>query len=235
MTDDLNLWTGLPAGVMPAEAYQLPVARLDILEEAIVYTRYDKTGQAMGSHQVSPADVAAALSGVPVTTGLLPQGTLFYARHAGGVSMGLYLAPRVYPVTVQMAGKRRHWRVPLPPLVFVGNGNTWSVFAVKQYPGETERLYNAPLPNVYTGGKICIGDVEFPACAPTTIRKAAEAFLASDFNTHLVQTRSKSHKENILELWQALDKTHATEYPVDDLVTSPYPGKLSDLIGGSDV
>lgn len=233
MTD--NLWTGVPVGALPAYAYQSLVARVDIFDEAIVYTRFGQDGEARGSHQVSPADLAAALSGVPVTTGLLPQGTLFYSRHAGGVRMGLYLPPRVHNVTVQMGGKRRHWRVPLPPLVFVGNGNTWSVFAVKQYPGETERLYNAPLPNVYTSGKICTGDVEFPACAPATIRKAADAFLASDFNTHLVQTRSKSHKENVLEVWQALDKAGATEYSLDDLVTSPHPIKLSDLIGGGDV
>lgn len=231
MTDDLNLWTGLPAGVMPAEAYQLPVARLDILEEAIVYTRYDKTGQAMGSHQVSPADVAAALSGVPVTTGLLPQGTLFYSRHAGGVRMGLYLPPRVHRLAVQQGRKRARLNVPLPPLVFVGDGSTYSVFAVKQYPVATERLYQAPLPNVYGDGKICPGNVPFPACTPATIRKAADLFLSSDFNTDLAAMQSQSHGENVLELWQELHKAHATEYPLEDLVESGNPRKLSEVTG----
>jgi len=149
MADDVNLWTDLPVSALPRDAYQQLLARLDILDEAIVYTRFGKDGAAEGSHQVSPADVAAARSGVPVTTGLLPQGTLFYSRHAGGVRMGLYLPPRVHKLAVQASGSHRRWlNVPLPPLVFVGNGASYSVHAVKQWPGATERLYQAPLPNV---------------------------------------------------------------------------------------
>lgn len=230
MTD--NLWTGVPVGALPAYAYQSLVARVDIFDEAIVYTRFGQDGEARGSHQVSPADLAAALSGVPVATGLLPQGTLWYARHGDGVRMGLYLAPRVHKLAVQASGSHRRWlNVPLPPLVFVGNGASYSVHAVKQWPGATERLYQAPLPNVFLGGRICPGDVEFPACSPATIRKAADTFLASDFNTHLVQARSRAHGENVLELWQELHKAHATEYPLEDLVESGNPRKLSEVTG----
>jgi len=233
MTD--NLWTGVPVGALPADAYQSLVARVDIFDEAIVYTRFGQDGEARGGHQVSPADLAAALSGVPVATGLLPQGTLFYSRHAGGVRMGLYLPPRVHRLAVQQGRKRARLNVPLPPLVFVGDGSTYSVFAVKQYPVATERLYKAPLPNVYGDGKICPGNVPFPACSPATIRKAADLFLSSDFNTDLAGMRSQSHGENVLEMWQALHETGAETYPLDDLLKASHPGALSDVVGGGDV
>ena len=108
--------------------------------------------------------------------------------------------------------------VPCPPLVFAGRGTAYHVYAlaVDGWPDARARLYQAPFPNVHTGGNICAGNVAFPACAPDTIHAAARLFFESGFSQHLRNAKSRAHEHNVLALYRGL--AGAESYPVEDLV-----------------
>lgn len=234
MDGNQNLFVGVDVDLLSG-FYQKPVARIDILDETIFYTRYDGEGREVTSHELDPAVLATAFAGLPLSTGLLPNGCLFYSRHEGQERLAIYLPPRVRPLRVQAGGERRRLDVPLPGLVFWGTGQRYAVAAAKQWPGAPgERLFYAPLPNVYPGGRICTGSVEFPTCAAQTIATAAKTFLESDFSSHLAGGKSSRHGDDILLLWQELADAGAEEYPLDDLRCERWTiGQVAD--GGPDV
>ena len=225
------------------ELYQTLRLRLDIYSESVVLTRYDKQQQPQACYEVAPAALAAALSGMPVTTGLLPENVLFYSR-AGEERIGLYVPPGKR--TLQMAAPAEKLidglaaiTVPLPPLVFVGEGRTWAVYAVRERPTSAQDpLFHAPLPNVFTGdsvsgprsGHICRGEVAMPACSLDTAHAALALFLESAFNDHLVDGKSQAHPDDVRELWQALVDADADAWPLDDLVQTDV--QVGDLLGG---
>lgn len=99
------------------------------------------------------------------------------------------------------------YRVPMPPLVFVGCGSSYHVLAVKKRPlSETALLYHAPCPNVYADGSICQGDTPFSTCSPQNIQTALMLFLeGSLFNGNLSRGKCVSHPEDVRALWAELD------------------------------
>ncbi len=179
---------------------------------------------------VAPADLAAALSGVPRSSGLLPPNCLFHSETNGKQRLGVYVEPQVWTVSVE--GKRETWRVPMPPLVFVGHGTDYNLYALKEakWPGLDARLYHAPCPNVWGSQGVCQGNAPFPVASSETIWRAVEIFFSSGFNTHLSNGKSKAHKNNILRQWQALWQAKATVYPATDLVDSGL--RLKQIAGG---
>ncbi|MBN2003949.1 MAG: hypothetical protein JXA21_11395 [Anaerolineae bacterium] len=202
-------------------------ARLELFDESIVLTRY-QAGKPVATYEVAPDALVSAFSGVPVATGLLPRECLFFAEANGAVRLGIYLPPRVR--TLMANGDVPLMTIPLPGMVFVGNGTGYSIFAVKQRPAEpSERLFHAPLPNVYPEGRICAGSVRFPACSAATIHTAAALFFASGFNSDLSRDKCHSHPGNVLALWQEL--TSAGEFPLDELKKTSL--KLEDLYGAA--
>jgi len=222
-----NPFFDVPAAALPAQ-YQNLLAIIHIFDEAIHYTRLEN-GKAVAGHQVDPADLASAMAGVPITSGLLPRDCLFYARHSDREWIGIYLPPVVRTLRVSAGKRPRIYKVPTPPLVFLGYARNYAVLAVKQRPGVDDRLYQAPFPNVNTGGPICRGNVAFPECTARTIHQAAALFFESQFNDHLADGKSKS-RESVLGLWHELHKAGAEEYPLDDLMATR--ATLKDLIGG---
>jgi len=222
MDDQLNALGLAAAGASPADGtHQSLVLRLDLFQQSIVLTRFDGDGRATSCHEVAPEDVAAALSGVPVSTGLLPRNCLFYARQ-GREKLAIYLSSQ----RRSLATKERVYKILLPGMVFVGQGLDYQIFAVKQRPGKRERLFQAPLPNVNSNGHICRGNADFPACSTNTIHAAVKVFFASEFNSDLSVGKSSRHGKNILDLWAEIEGTE--EFPVDDLV--PTRLVLEDLL-----
>lgn len=235
MTDDLNRLLGIPAGAMPADCQRL-LAVIHLFDEAIHYTRYDDDGRVARAHQISPGDLAAALSGVPLATGPLPKRCLFYARAGGEERIAVYLPPAVRPLAVALGERHDVYNVPCPPLVFLGQGPGYHVLAVRQRPGQDDRLYHAPFPNVHVGGdgadagRICTGTADFPPCSGTSIYRAVDAFFESNFNDHITDGKSRAGTD-VLAIWQALHEAGAEEYPLDDLVATRLT--LKDLAGGA--
>lgn len=231
MTQTLtNQFLGIPVDALPAH-FQKLLATIHVYEEAIYYTRHGNNGDARQGYQLSPEDLAAALSGVPIATGVLPKGCLFYARTGGQERIGIYLPPRHHRLTVAAGTHPETFEIPFPGCVFVGEGTNYNIWAVRQRPGWDDRLYACPAPNVNTGGTICAGDAGFPICSATSIHAAADVFFASRFNDHLAGGKSQEHADDVLDLWRALRDAGAEEYPLDDLVPSRYT--LKDIVGGA--
>lgn len=220
----LNEFLRIDAALLPEGQYQRHLARVDLFEEALLYTAYGKDGRPLTSYQVSPPDLAAALSGSPLSTGLLCKDVLFYERRAGLERLAVYVPARARDLAVEThSGQEpRVYPVRLPPLVWVGHGHHYHCYAVKQRPGADDRLYCAPLPNVNPNGGVCAGDVQFPAASARTIHAALDAFLSSRFSTHLAGGKSKEFPENILDRWERMgDGDYPLgDYPLGDLVAT---------------
>lgn len=219
------------AGVEPLgiEYKQTLKMRLDLFDESIVATRYED-GKATAAHEIAPDDLAAAFAGLPLTTGLLPPGCLFFGRSGSQDRIAIYLPGGRRDLSVE--GKRTiTLSLPLPPLVFAGHGVNYAVYAIKRYPSATsDHLFHAPFPNVHRDGSICPGTVDFPTCTTETIHAAAALFLESRFNHDLSNNKCRSHPKSIVALWRDLAKRNVRKFPYSDLIDA---GKtICDLLGG---
>jgi PRTRC genetic system protein B len=226
-TDLVNRFTRLTDMVYPGirwheQDYATLHAQLNFYDDFIEMSRF-REGQVSRQQIVNPLDVAAALSNLPVTSGVLPPGTLFWERANGRERLGLYLPPQVWVVSVRdedyLDTQGAAWQVPLPGLILVGHHFDYSLWAVKEQPPLTSDtvLYNAPTPNVAADG-VCRGSAPFPSASAATMLQAAEVFFRSRFNHDLSNKKSKKHPERVLDHWYELNEAGATEYPLDDLV-----------------
>ena len=106
----------------------------------------------------------------------------------------------------------------MPPLLFVGSGAAYHVFAVRRRPSnDREPLYEAPCPNVHHIGNICQGDAPFPVCSAQSIRPALDLFLeGSAFNAHLSNGKCQSYPDDVRRLWAEL--AGKKRFPLAELV-----------------
>lgn len=226
----------IPGLALDDDAYAKLRLRLDCYDDYILARKYD-AGQPSPFYALDPLDAAAALAGVTITTPTLPRNCLFWQRIGDSERLAVYCEPRVWSVHVALAGenddpkrkrgKRRAMQVPMPGLVWVGQGVNYKLYAVKDggqgsgiggqfFPDDAAELFNAPCPNV--SGGICRGNVDFPAASTETIWNALRLFFESDFNNHLSNGKSKAHPGNLLRAWDAL--AGAEDWPVEDLVSA---------------
>lgn len=210
-------------GLNPAQDYQQLRGRLDVYDEALLWTRY-LDDERTSTYEVSPLDVAATFADLPLVTGILPPNCLWY-RQTGGVQVGLYVAPQAW--TLHDHEDTVFADVSLPGLVFCGSGGEYRVFAVKHRPVDaSERLFYAPLPNVHNDGKICKGNAPFPACTLRTVNAALKLFMVeSAFSDHLRGGRCKSYPDDVRGLWATL--AGQAEFPESELL--PAKLKVGDL------
>lgn len=176
------------ANTLPPEAFdRIPRAQITFTDEAVYVSRFDERGQPTVTYPAAILDVAAAFNFVGARSGFLPPDTLFWNR-AGRERIGIYLPPQSRNLAFDLgARKQKTLRVPLPGFVFIGQGASYWIYAVKERPAsERAEMYVAPLPNVNgDNGLVCAGTVKFPVCAGDTIHAAANLFFESAFNHDL--------------------------------------------------
>lgn len=193
--------------------------RLDIFEDMVVATRYSEKREPT-TFIVDPLDLVTSLSGVPVTSDLLPEGCLFWQRRDGHERIGIWIPPQVWRLRVEPT-TRVNRVIPLPGFVFVGmekRYNLWAT-ATPERPAADTPLYYAPTPNISRDRRgVCQGSADFPVCSSATIWAAVAAFFESGFNNHLDNGKSKECSNSILAMWQKLHRLKAETYPVEDLV-----------------
>ena len=188
-------------------------AILTIYPEATLLEKVLEDGSRI-IHPISPADLAAVLNRIPLSTGLLPHNSLFWRQVAGQELIAIYVPPRQWR---PIAGDRRYC-LPMPGMVFLGCGREYFVFAVKEKPKTPETsLYHLPVPNIDNEGRICLGQAPFPIAGRDTIHKALRLFMeGSQFNHDNSRHRCASFPENTLTLWDQLDGQK--RFPLDELV-----------------
>ncbi len=190
-------------------------ARLDLFRDFIILTKY-LAGEVTERYAVDPAEVAAALSGLELASGLLPEGCLFWGKKDGGDRLGVYLPPQLWLVTVRH--EERAWRIPMPGLIFAGHEYHYSLWAVKEKPVDRQvKLWLAPCPNVHPEG-VCLGNAPFPRAGTAAIWQAVDIFFSSKFNRDLSNNKSRAYPDCVLDQWQALHRAGVDSYPLEDLV-----------------
>lgn len=214
----------------PAEAYdRLPRVALTATAETLWLTRFDAAGQPEVTYPVTVTDVANTFRGLGGTgSGVLPEHVLFWQATDRGARMGLWLPPAARTLRWAVGRRVRRFSVPMPGLVLVGQGVSYSVFAAKERPAsEKAPLFHAPLANVNDNGLICAGTVKFTRCTPSTLAAAADLFFESEFNADLSADKVASPKTLLNYLLALRGKRR---FPLDALKLTGIT--LGDVIAG---
>lgn len=187
----------------PAEPVQRPLVRLDFFAEMVLLTRFGES-HSQTCYPVAVEDVAGVFTDIRLATGLLPRETLFWQKQGDVTTLAIYVPARRWQVQVM---DERTYHIPLPPMMFVGRGRNYYVYALRSRPrGPHTPLWHFPSPNVSDNGSICLGNAPFPTCTTATIYSALHLFLeGSAFNDHLVQGRSATFPDDVRQLWELLD------------------------------
>lgn len=230
VTDVQPTPAGLWSWAVPKEVRLPPDelrARVDIYGQAIVLSRYQ--GFHTTTKVVSGNDIIAALMrDVPVNSGLLVEGALWWAHTRDGPLTALYRPPTTTRVALQTRATEtpQRFTLPTPPLVFLCTpARAPSCYAVRERPtSPKDPIYAAPYFNVFDSGLTCQGSQKYPI----DIRDAIDAFFTSFFSPVEGSRKSVKHPTHLLDLWKELDGQEA--YPMPDLVQM---GTVGDLLAGT--
>lgn len=199
--------------------------RLDFYGESIVMQTFEDKG---GSFKmVSAHDIAEALSSqMPFSSGILPENTLWWASTGKGTITALWQEPGTRKVALQRDINKpaERYEIPLPGLIFLClPGAPPAVYAAYHRPtGPKDKVYHAPLANVYLNGTTCPGNHKYP----DNIAEIPDNFFKSFFSHGAdLSGRSKKHPRDITQLWKELNGKK--EYPLLDLV---YHSTVADLM-----
>jgi len=229
-----RLWQRRRARPYPREIMLMdtpPLAQICIYENCVILTRREPNG-AWRSYPISPDALAQALGKLPVSTGLLPSGTIGNGVKDGSPFYVQYIAPRAVALPALEAGKETIYRFKTPPLIWAGWRTEYRLWALKATTkvGLDTALFRAPFPNTYDAGGICWGNVKRQVAMPTTMGTMLKLFLEeSQFNLHLAQGKSLAQPSNVLQFYVTLAPDQ--DYPLDDLVSAHLA--LRDVLNGS--
>jgi hypothetical protein len=171
-------------------------------------------------YPVDAAQVAQALAArVRFDTGLITKDVLLIRREGLRELVVGYRKPQLTGIWLE--GSPEPLRVPLPGLVLLrasaGAAPSYQVYAVKRRPATLSApLYHAPLPNVFSSGSICWGNV--PLAENTSLAADWQRLLGSPFGNHAVSGKSRQQRGDIRDLLLHLGATHKRTYPTRDLI-----------------
>ena len=202
--------------------------RLDFFGSTILLTSY--AAAVATTRVVSPDAIAqAVLRDVPFHSGILPDDALWWSTGSHGPEVALYRVPQRWRAALKTdPGKpARRYYLPMPGLIFVCTpGRPPAVHAVNRRPRlRTEKVYRAPLFNLYSDGQSCPGSHVYPEAAGDIPESFFRAFFAP---TGDARGRSGKHPEHLGDLWGEIDGQES--YPVDDLIED---GTIADLLDGT--
>jgi PRTRC genetic system protein B len=108
----------------------------------------------------------------------------------------------------------------VPPMLWVANRNSVSVYALKtsNRPTEKTSLYHAPFFNVNSGGAVCMGTVDVRIKKTASLEEfttAWENYFFNSYFSHLMAGHNPI-KGNLVSLWKKIIKTEQA-FPIDTL------------------
>lgn len=170
---------------------------------------------------LSANEVRAAFASMPFESGWLPPRTLrFGIDKTGAQWLCMFIPPAHHELSIMDhdLGESRIV-VPLPGFVFTGCGQRYWIWAVKDRDVTAQsQLFHAPLSNVRADGSICFGTNQVPGATGATILQAFSLFLASPFNGHASNQKSRSHPGDVRFFLKDLAAQNVPSFPVEDLV-----------------
>ncbi len=200
-------------------------ARLDLYHSsAVLYMVEDGV---INTRMVSPREISLALlRNVPLSSGILPEGAVWWGQSKEGVAVALWRPPQVWraALLVKELEPPRRFNLPMPGLIFIcWPGRPPMVFAAMKRPkGPETELFHAPLFNVYGDGRTCPGTHRYP----DNVGEIPESFFMAFFSMAAAyEKRSKRHPSSLIKLWEEIDGKK--RYPLGDLVRA---GKVGDLL-----
>jgi hypothetical protein len=176
---------------------------------------------------VSTRDIALAfLREIPLGSGLLPNDTLWWAQGKEGVELAMWQPPKVWLLALQLEPFKppRRIKLPMPGLIFVCSpARPPKVYAAKRRPEKLgDKIYHAPLFNVFRDGRTCPGSHKYPE----NVAEIPQSFMVSFFTaTADYQGRSKKYPKDLLKLWDEIEGKK--KYPLNDLVPL---GKIKNIM-----
>jgi len=200
-------------------------ARLDFYQDIVLMNLVE--GNVITTKMVHARDVALALlREVPLNSGLLPEGALWWSQGKEGPQVAVWRSPRVWSVALQLEAFKspRRLKLPMPGLIFICSpSRPPSVYAAKRRPRMLkDTVYHAPLFNLFHDGRSCPGSHKYPE----NIAEIPESFFTSFFTpTADYRDRSKKYPDDLLKLWEELNGKK--RYPLKDLVPL---GKVEDIL-----
>lgn len=152
--------------------------------------------------------------------GLLPDNLIYFNQSFGSNIIAWFVPSSKHPLFFTKDLNIPSGQVYSPALLFILNGETLSVFAMKENknPDNCTQLYHAPFHNIYRDGEVCLGNAKKPNpklnCFDEIITAWENAFWTSEFS-HLIQ--ESPVKSNLNTLYKRLIKSQE-KFPLDELL-----------------
>lgn len=190
-------------------------ALLAILRDGFLLVARDERGSTV-TKTLAPGAIRTAFNAQPIDSGWLPPNVLRYGNSPKGEWMLGWYPPDIYQVSFD--GRKRPLPVPMPALVFFGQGGSYYLWALKEKTFAPDAaLWNAPVPNVNGMGLICWGANTHPPVTGKEFPRLWQLFWDAPFTNNWSNGKSAKHKENITPLLVELGRTGKRVYPNSDL------------------
>lgn len=226
-------------GPILLEALQQPAYTLRFYTFGVILEYVDPASGAQTAYAINPADLTGIFGqeSLGFSSGLLADDIVYSGLRGGRQQLLSYRPPQV--TGLYLEGSDNPLRVPLPGLLLYraagqgGHRPDHRLFAAKARPASPdEKLYHAPLPNVYSRGSICWGTVEQTTAGAGLVSLVQDwaQLLGSPFGSHMVGGKSSKHPADIRQQLLALDAAGAETYPLDDLAPMTTVPTVKDLL-----
>ena len=187
-------------------------AALYFLPQGHYLFRWREESGLSGSKFVTADDLQAAFANSERDTGWLAPGIVRAGYGKAGEWFVLQMPPQKITIHLLDVGTLT---IPTPALVMAGAGRSYHLWALKEPFSPQACLFDAPFPNVHGGGQICWGNNTPPLANPANAQSAWRLFFESPFNSHLVQGKTRQHKDDVRKLLVKLNGK--SKFPLSQL------------------
>lgn len=218
-----------PKDVGAIKANQKEVFILESIGGRSFLTAFDcVNNKPANPRSVHPEALIEKLSGNSIQTSFIDERILVKNSQ---MIVWTYTPPKGQLLHYRHNGKTLVAPIQWNNLIFKKHGRALSVVAVrsKKRPSLTTRVYHAPIPNVYTSGNICLGNVSLPET--DNIDDLAQVYLQSTkthLNNSIFLRKHAKDKSLTSKVYYEWIKTK-TENPILVSELSVY-GTLNDFI-----
>jgi PRTRC genetic system protein B len=190
-------------------------AALYFIDDQLLFQRVNASGE-QTCKLIAPAAARAAFAAAPIDSGWLPEGVNRWGESQRGVWMLRWHRPQVYRLSI--AGQKKRLTVPLPALVWFGQGTSYYLAAMKGASLDPAgALYHAPLANVNRHGLVCFGKNSHPDVRRGGFDKAWLVFWNAPFNDDHSDGKSRAAPDSINKQLIRLSQERKERYPAPDL------------------